>query len=188
MEKMRDPPFAEQALHLIKTRGLLNEMPKFARMNAYSEWPGGLRAERYLAVAVKFCWGPFQDPCGWTWRGGDAAATALLPVKLSRPWLCKLMGFFFTETRSYSWATYSPNCKSKSPTLGRSCFISTTFPKLLTLGGGGQGEGSEHQLPRKAGVDGSAVAIRAKSWNGRARKAGGTDCAPSHPVNKRITQ
>lgn len=37
MEKMRDSPFAEQALNLIKTRGLLNEMSEFERMNAYSE-------------------------------------------------------------------------------------------------------------------------------------------------------
>lgn len=37
MEKMRDPPLAEQALNLIKTRGLLNEMSEFERMSADSE-------------------------------------------------------------------------------------------------------------------------------------------------------
>lgn len=37
MEKMRDAPFAEQALNLIKTRGLLNAMSEFEKMKAYSE-------------------------------------------------------------------------------------------------------------------------------------------------------
>lgn len=37
MEKMRDPSFAEQALNLIKTRGLLNAVSEFEKMKAYSE-------------------------------------------------------------------------------------------------------------------------------------------------------
>lgn len=41
MEKMRDPPFAEQALNLIKTRGLLNAMSEFEKMKAFlNDWKG----------------------------------------------------------------------------------------------------------------------------------------------------
>lgn len=48
------PPFAEQALNLIKTRGLLNAMSEFEKMKAYSEWLEGLRAEPYLSLAFSF--------------------------------------------------------------------------------------------------------------------------------------
>lgn len=58
MEKMRErePPFAEQALHLIKASGLLNAVSEFARMmDAYSVGLEGLRAEHYFeSVAFSF--------------------------------------------------------------------------------------------------------------------------------------
>lgn len=143
MEKMRDPPFAEQALNLIKTRGLLNSMSELEKMKAYSEWLEGLRAKPYFSLGFSFAGVAVRIP-GLPEPGADAAA----PVLLARPGdggpgrpqtvtpLSFANGFLdFSQKRGA--CLEPPTTPIASEAGGWERAVSTAFPKLLTLGGGG---------------------------------------------------
>lgn len=189
MEKMRDPPFAEQALNLIKTRGLLNEMPKFERMNAYSEWREGLRAEHYLAVLLGSFSGSLRLDLDWWGRGGQCSPPphqAVLPLALQTD-------VFFSQKRGVILEPPTAPTAKASPTLGRSCFISTTFPKLLTLrrgwgGGASRGRGASTSYPEKLEWMGVRSPSGRRAGMEEPEKQGEPTAPPSHPVNKRITR
>lgn len=142
MEKMRDPPFAEQALNLIKTRGLLNAMSEFEKMKAYSEWLEGLRAEPYLFLAFSFA--------GVTFRTLVACPSPvrMLQPPLSLPGLGMAVPGASRPSRPFALQTDFSQKRGASlepPTAPIAkearCWeraISTAFPKLLTLRGGGR--------------------------------------------------
>lgn len=118
-------------------------------MDAYSDGLEGLRAEHYFEsvafsfAGVDFGLDPDRSGClalGWCPRHPQMIVPFALQTEIC----------FFTETRSFSSATYGPNCKPR-PRLGKSYFHN--IPQTADLKEGGR-RGGGHRLPRKPGVDG----------------------------------
>lgn len=164
MEKMRDSPFAEQALNLIKTRGLLNEMSEFERMNAYSEWLEGLRAARYLSVAFSFAGVVFRIPVA---RPGGVRVLQL-PLSVSslgpghhQTIVPLALQGDFSQKRGVFLEPPTAPAANQAPCWERA--ISTAFPKVLTLRGGWGASG-------KPGVGGSVRGHRpSEKWEWKSR-------------------
>lgn len=188
MEKMRDSPFAEQALNLIKTRGLLNEMSEFERMNAYSEWLEGLRAARYLSVAFSFAGVVFRIPVAQP--GGVRVLQLPLSVSSLGPGhhqtiVPLALQSDFSQKRGVFLEPPTAPAANQAPCWERA--ISTAFPKVLTLRGGGGGDRENWEW---VGAWSPSKCPSGKwEWKSLSvREAGGTDCCPCHRVNKRRGQ
>lgn len=188
MEKMRDSPFAEQALNLIKTRGLLNEMSEFERMNAYSEWLEGLRAARYLSVAFSFAGVVFRIPVAQP--GGVRVLQLPLSVSSLGPGhhqtiVPLALQSDFSQKRGVFLEPPTAPAANQAPCWERA--ISTAFPKVLTLRGGGGGHRENWEW---VGAWSPSKCPSGKwEWKSLSvREAGGTDCCPCHRVNKRRGQ
>lgn len=169
MEKMRDPPFAEQALNLIKTRGLLNAMSEFEKMKAYSEWLEGLRAEPYLSLAFSFAGVAFRILVACP------SPVRMLQPPLSLPGLGMAVPGASRRSRPFALQTDFSQKRGaclEPPTAPIAnearCWeraISTAFPKLLTLMGGGRGAGTGY---RENPARSAAAAGGPREWERRA--------------------
>ena len=120
MEKMRDPPFVEQALNLIKRRGLLVEMSEFERVNACaSDWEGCGQSItcRLLLVLLRLFSGSLGPP--------PCLALGLHPL------LCKQI---FHENEEFFLSHLRPHLQSK-PHVGKELFPQHS-PDCWPAGGG----------------------------------------------------